>query len=311
MSLSDWDLNLQTFRKLVDALEEGVYITDDQRRIIYWNRGAEQITGFTADEVLGRPCSDSILTHVDEDGCCLCQGNCPLAAVMADGRSREATVYLHHKEGHRLPVSVRVQPIRDASGEVVGAAEVFSDVSNIQHLEEQVRRLERQAYVDPLTGLVNRRYASEVLHNKIEEMRRVERNMSVALLDIDHFKSINDQHGHQVGDRALVMVGQTLRLNARPFDVVARWGGEEFMLLLMNLENEELEPTLSRLRRLVSSSHFYEGEDEVRLTVSIGATRVLPEDTPELALARADELLYQSKQNGRNRVTVDGLDQAA
>jgi len=311
MSFNEWNLNSQTFRKLIDVLQEGVYITDEQRRIIYWNHGAEQITGFTAEEVLGRTCSDSILTHVDGEGCCLCQGNCPLAAAIADGRSRQSTVYLHHKLGHRLPVSVRVQPIRDGSGEVVGAAEVFSDISNIYHLEEQVRRLERQAYIDPLTGLVNRRYASEVLHSKIEEMRRVDRNMSVALLDIDHFKAINDHHGHQVGDRALVMMGQTLRLNARPFDVVARWGGEEFMLLLMNLEHEELQPTLARLRELVGSSHFYEGEGEVRITVSIGATRVHPQDTPELAIARADELLYQSKRDGRNRVTVDALDPAA
>ena len=95
------------YRTIVENMHDGLYFVDRERRITYWNRGAERITGYSAAEVVGTSCADNILVHVDALGRQLCQGSCPLIAAMADGAAHEAEVFLHHKQGHRLPVWVR------------------------------------------------------------------------------------------------------------------------------------------------------------------------------------------------------------
>ena len=106
-------MDKQFYQGLLDQISDGVYFVTLDRRITYWNGGAERITGYAADEVLGRSCSEGILRHVDDAGRQLCLDGCPLAAVMKDGKPREAHVYLHHKDGHRVPVTVRGQALRN------------------------------------------------------------------------------------------------------------------------------------------------------------------------------------------------------
>ena len=122
-----WHLSQELRDAVLDNLSDGVYFADRKRRILYWNKGAEQITGYSAGEVLGRRCRDNLLNHCDEKGRQLCVGRCPLLATMRDGRSREAQVYLCHKSGERRPVFVRVAPVRNSVGDVVGAVETFHD----------------------------------------------------------------------------------------------------------------------------------------------------------------------------------------
>ncbi len=109
------------YRDVFDRLSDGVYFVTPTRQITFWNAAAERITGYQRQEVLGSSCSDGILNHVDETGTNLCLAGCPLAATMEDGKGREASVFLHHKSGHRVPVLVRSAPIRDADSNIVGA----------------------------------------------------------------------------------------------------------------------------------------------------------------------------------------------
>ena len=102
--------------RLLDSLFDGVYFVDKERRIQYWSQGAKHLTGYSASEAVGRYCFDNFLVHVDECGCALCLTGCPLASTIADGDRREADVYLRHKLGHRVPVTVRVAPILIARG---------------------------------------------------------------------------------------------------------------------------------------------------------------------------------------------------
>ena len=157
---------------LLDQLYDGVYFVDRQRRITYWNRGAEQLTGYAPKEVLGRSCGDGVLMHVDGKGNNLCKEGCPLAATLEDGKVREMSVFLHHKDGHRLPVAVRAAPITDTSGEVVGAVEIFKENPGSADLSDRLARLEKQALLDPLTGIGNRRYLTRQLKGRVEEFRR-------------------------------------------------------------------------------------------------------------------------------------------
>ena len=109
------------YERLLDSLHDGVYFVNTERTIQYWNKGAELLTGYLASEVVGRSCYDNILAHVNEQGCGLCMNRCPLAATIADGVRRESEIYLRHKLGHRVPISVRVAPISNEEGRVVGA----------------------------------------------------------------------------------------------------------------------------------------------------------------------------------------------
>ncbi len=147
---------------LLENLIDGVYFVDRDRRIMYWNRGAERIAGFTRDEVLGRRCADGILEHCDESGRILCGERCPLLATINDGRLREVHVYLQHKDGHRKPVCICASPIRDASGAIVGAVESFNEEIGFGHSRQPAAHSTDASTTDPLTGVENRRTGETV-----------------------------------------------------------------------------------------------------------------------------------------------------
>jgi diguanylate cyclase (GGDEF)-like protein/PAS domain S-box-containing protein len=298
-------LKPESFRWLLDELFDGVYFVDRDRRITYWNRAAEQITGYSGDEILGCQCQNNILCHVDHTGRCLCTKGCPLAATIDDGNPRQAEVFLHHKEGHRVPVHVRISPVRDCEGEIIGAIEVFNDNTAKQAATDMLAKLQRLAFVDPLTNVANRRFVEMSLRSKLAERQRFGWPVGLMMLDLDHFKQINDRYGHDVGDQVLRVTARTLAANCRPFDVLGRWGGEEFIGIFPQTDACELFDLAQRLRQLVSQSHFKNADIPVRVTISIGATLVRDDEEPTELIRRADELLYRSKAEGRDRVTME------
>jgi diguanylate cyclase (GGDEF)-like protein/PAS domain S-box-containing protein len=294
------------YRDLLDHLSDGVYFTDAERRITYWNKAAEQLTGYSKEEVLGRSCKDNILMHVDETGKLLCLAGCPLAQSMEDRQPREQEVYLRTKEGHRLPVLVKASPIIGPGGEVKGAVEIFSSNSAKTQILERLAEMERNALIDALTGISNRRNMEMHLQSRLEEFSRHRWTFGILFIDIDHFKSINDRYGHSIGDKVLRMVGQTLNASSRYFDQVGRWGGEEFLAIIVNVGMDRLAEIAERFRILVERSALpqQEQEGEVAVTISLGGTEVRQGDTVDSIVERADQKLYLAKQSGRNRVCL-------
>lgn len=297
-------LDQDSYQRIVENLHDGLYLVDRDRVITYWNKAAEQISGFTADEVVGRPCSDNILTHIDSEGNSLCTGMCPLAATIADGKSREAEVYMHHKDGHRIPVSIRASTLTDGNGAVTGGIELFTDISNQAANELRVRELEKMALLDNLTQLANRYYLERELHGRVEEKKRYHVSFGILFMDIDHFKNVNDTYGHEAGDDVLRFVANTFVANARPFDLYGRWGGEEFIGVIRNIDRQDLERLGNRLRLLIEHAYIDREGEKLRVTVSIGATLAEEGDTIDDLVKRADNLMYQSKEGGRNRLTI-------
>lgn len=272
------------YQELLDNLNDGIYFTDTERKITYFNTAAERITGYGRTEVIGTRCSDNILVHVNEKGENLCQSACPLAKCICQGDKKEERVYLHHKNGHRVPVLVRVIRIKNAQGNAIGGAEIFSDLSPKTELMERIEELQKQALIDPLTLVGNRRYA-----------------------DLDHLKTINDKYGHEIGDAFLKMVAKTMLNSVRASDLVCRWGGDEFIAITGPITPDMLYAMSERLRLLVSQSFISVKNNIVQSTVSVGATLAQPEDTESAIFSRADRLLYQSKQAGRNYTSTDAV----
>ncbi|MBU0935741.1 MAG: sensor domain-containing diguanylate cyclase [Spirochaetes bacterium] len=297
-------LQQQSYERIIENLYGGLYFVDLSRTITYWNKAAEQISGFSSEEVVGRRCADNILTHVDAEGCSLCNGDCPLAATMRDGCRRETTVYLHHKAGHRVPVSVRASPLYDDNGNISGGIELFIDDSQRVVSETRIKELEKLALMDKLTSLANRAYIDHELAGRLGEFREVGLPFGVLFMDIDHFKNFNDRHGHDAGDQVLKFVAGTLISNSRPFDLYGRWGGEEFIGILRNVDQTALVQIAERLRMLVQNAYLIHSGEKLSVTISIGATLVQKGDTVESLIQRADKLLYTSKRTGRNRVSL-------
>lgn len=293
------------YKSLLDNLYDGVYFLDDDRRITYWNKGAERLTGYTASEVTGRFCRENILEHVDEWGNKLCDLSlCPAAKTIGDGCIREEELYLHHKKGHRVPVSIRVSPILDPGGRIIGAVEVFSDNTSRVEARQMIEELQRMALLDPLTEVGNRRYAELNLRARMNEIRRYGWPFGVLFIDIDHFKRINDLFSHDIGDRILKMMARTLSNSVRSFDLICRWGGEEFLAIIVNVNRDSLYLVAEKLRLMIERSSITHDSRIIMATISIGATMASQEDTWEELVSRADRLMYQSKEKGRNRTTL-------
>jgi diguanylate cyclase (GGDEF)-like protein/PAS domain S-box-containing protein len=291
------------FKSIVDNIYEGVYFVDLDRRIIYWNRGAERITGFTAAEMVGKFCADNLLVHVDELGRCLCTSACPLVDVMQQKCVHNSDqMFVHHKAGHRLPVAVSISLIRDDSGAPIGAVEIFSERSTLDQDLQLIETLKRDSLIDALTGLPNRRYLQMNLTGSLAEFERHGIGFGLVFADVDNFKQFNDSYGHDVGDRVLKLVGNTMGNCMRAYDMVGRWGGEEFLATIRFTDTEQFRTVAEKLRVMVEQSFFMHGDERLQVTITLGATHVRPGDTAESLVNRADQLMYAGKQAGRNRV---------
>lgn len=292
------------YKDIVDHLYDGVYFVDRDRVITYWNKGAERITGYRAEDVVGRSCRDNLLNHVTAAGEMLCTGDCPLVGCMADGEVREADVFLHHAEGHRLPVLVRCAALRDDDGEIVGAVESFSGDTGLIGTRLELRQLRRSVETDALTEVANRAQLERRLRALVAEFAGLPPQAAVMMLDVDHFKGVNDTYGHEAGDRVLRMVATTLRRSVRATDVAGRWGGEEFLVLLRDVRTAEDATRIGeKVRTLIANSRLDTPGGSISVTASIGAVLLLSDDTPETVVRRADAAMYRSKHEGRDRVT--------
>lgn len=298
------NIEAYSYQEIIENLHDGLYFVDRNRIITYWNKAAEKISGFRADEVVGKSCADNILAHVDSEGNSLCTGTCPLEATIEDGQFREADVYMHHKDGQRIPVSVRASALSDKEGKILGAIELFTDISHQAANELRVKELEKMALLDNLTQLANRNYIEKELQARFDEINRYQLPFGILFMDIDHFKSFNDTYGHHVGDEVLKFVAGTFVANARPFDLFGRWGGEEFIGIIRNIRAEDLKHMGNRLRSLIEKSYILHKDEKLNVTMSIGATLVKENDTIDSLTKRADAFLYESKAKGRNCLTL-------
>jgi len=287
------------YKGLLDQVSDGVYIVDLSRRILYWNEGAFRQTGCEAHEVVGKRCPEDGLCHVDAAGHRMCWDNCPLTASLTDGRPHEAEIFLRHKQGRRVPVTARVQPLRAADGSVIGAVQIFSDGTAEQDSRREIEEMGRLAFLDQVTQLPNRRFVEMSLRTALSEYHIHKEPFGVLVIDLNRFKDINDNFGHATGDHALLEVAKTLKGTLRPADIVGRWGGDEFIAVTHHVNNEILTHLAVRCCAMVAQTSFPSSEGSpISVSVSIGGTLALPGDTAEKLIKRADELMYQNKTNG-------------
>jgi diguanylate cyclase (GGDEF)-like protein len=245
---------------------------------------------------------------VDTTGHELCKDGCPLSASVRDGESHQAQVFLRHKLGWRAPVLVRVQPIRNAEGAIVGAVEIFSDETAHLAALRKTREMERLAFLDSLTQIPNRRYLEMTVRTSLNEYHVHKEPFGLMMIDLDRFKRINDEFGHDTGDRALQETAKTLSGVLRGTDMLGRWGGDEFVAVVRHTNSQELNMLAERCCTLAKQTSVRTSDGrKVEISVSIGAALARPEDNSYGLFKRADELLYQGKTGGRGQATCESV----
>ena len=292
------------YLEIINALKDGVYFVDQERRITFWNKAAEEITGYSKDEIIGVKCQDTNLNHIDQDGVNLCEVGCPLYATIIDGTQRSGDVFVRHKNGQRIPIKVNMFPVEE-NGQIVGGVEVFLQSSPVVYDDHLIEDLASSASSDKLTGIPNRRSLETFLEFKLGESRRFGRKFCVVFIDLDNFGSFNKNYGHDIGDAVLKAISGSVMHTIRNKDMFGRWGGEEFLGIFEVGQDHEATLISEKIRVLISKSEvdIDNKGSKAAISASIGTTVVRDDDTLVSIVQRADELMRSSKHKGKNRVS--------
>ncbi|HEY0490650.1 MAG TPA: diguanylate cyclase [Telluria sp.] len=292
---------------LIEESLDSVLIVDEHCRICYANQSLASLSGYPKQELLGQSL-DVLLPgamaayHTDYVRI-FAHGEQPSAVL---GKVREFSI--RHKDGRIIPIEMKALDLGEHEGVRYFGA-FLEDLRPRRRMEEKnaalLSRLEQEAMTDVLTGIANRRAFEAEAAQMLVRAQRSGTAVAVGIADIDHFKNINDDHGHPVGDTVLRTVARRMIEAARATDFVARIGGEEFGLLFPGTRAETAVSIAQRIREAIGASPVLtEDGGEVCVTISIGLATMTPGMAVEEALAAADCALYAAKDGGRNRVEM-------
>src|SRR5215510_3524114 len=296
---------LETLRAALDEVNHGVLLLDRELRTEFINRAARELGGLPEPVPGERPLYEELISQVAANGA---------YAVPAD----ELKSYVDDRVAWVRRADLAPGELRLADGRVIDVRCInlrddarmvtYTDVTGLVRYAEE---LESLATVDGLTGLYNRRHFLALAENEWSRGKRYERPLSLLMLDIDLFKSVNDRFGHDVGDKVIVYVARMCTEMKRGSDIVARLGGEELVLLLPETDIDGALLVAERLRSSIAEQPVAVGSESLKVTVSIGVAQAVPAvaGIHEL-LKRADEALYAAKRSGRNRVVAMGREPA-
>lgn len=290
------NLSPDLVQSVLDALPVPVFFKDRQGVYQGCNKAFTEIMGKRSDELLGMTVfdlspHDLAQVYFDAD-----------EALMASGGEQRYEAQIQIPSGERRDVMFYKAVLRDAQGQVTGLVGTLLDITERKALETRLADL---AQHDALTGLFNRRAILAYLDSLHKDRRHVHLPVCLMMIDVDHFKAINDSHGHAVGDAVLRSVSSCLKAQLRDSDRVGRIGGEEFLVVLGSTDMQDAQLVAERLRHELSQLDVASAAGPLRLTVSIGLAQSLTDEEDWAAvIGRADEGLYEAKRSGRNRVVV-------
>jgi diguanylate cyclase (GGDEF)-like protein/PAS domain S-box-containing protein len=281
--------------RVIESSSNGILINDLTRPnnpIIYVNPAFERMTGYSAREVIGR--NPRFLIRTDRDQ----PGLERIRIALREKSEGRAALRSYHKDGTMFWVELSMSPVRNEAGEATHFVTILNDITERQLYQEE---LEHQAYHDALTGLANRNLLPDRIRQAILHAYRARQNVAVLLLDLDHFKLVNDSLGHAVGDSLLVSVAERLSAAVRDADTVARIGGDEFVVVIADAEREDhITAATQRIMDAVVEPVVIKGK-ELYASASIGVS-IYPRDgtDAETLLKNADVAMYRAKEQGRN-----------
>jgi len=295
-------ISLELFQQLAQSTNDVIVVTAAAPLgppgpiILYVNPAFTALTGYDADEVIGR--STRLLHGPNTDP----QTVAAVRAAMEAQRPIRVEMLNYNREDEEFWIDTHIVPLRDAHGRVTHFATIGRDLSATKRLQQE---LQSMASTDPLTGLLNRRRFLEQAEKEFLRSQRYQHELSAVMLDIDHFKAINDTRGHFVGDQVLIALSRAAENLLRDIDILCRWGGEEFVILMPETPLAGAAILAERLREMLARLAVDTTVGTVRFTVSAGVAARSESDAGLTdILQRADTALYAAKQHGRNHIQV-------
>jgi PAS domain S-box-containing protein/diguanylate cyclase (GGDEF)-like protein len=301
--------NPEIYKTALDNLPLGVYMVDAEMRIVFWSQGAERISGYLAQDVLGRHCREKLLVDLDESNPVACGGVCQLKESMRDGKFHEAHVLLRHREGHLIPVHARATPLRNDSNKVIGATECFEERRFNIAPDRREKQKNPAGGIDAPTGLLDIATTRLRVQESVAEFIEHHLPFCILIAEIDGLAGFKSIHGKDAVEAARIVVGHTLSNALRPTDVVGSWDENRFLAIVKDCNSAAAKSVAERVRKIESYSEVEWWGDELAITVSIGGTVVRHEDKVDSLVGRAQAALCQSVKQGGNRVAVFPEDQ--
>jgi diguanylate cyclase (GGDEF)-like protein/PAS domain S-box-containing protein len=284
------------YRNIFENATEGIFRSDPHGALLEVNPAMARILGYDHPEEVVHPKSGQWGLEAQKGYRTL------LDILRQTGECRRYQTDLVLKNGDMIWVEFSAQVFRGESETMTHIDGLLSDITEKRQLQEELTRL---AHTDELTGLLNRRRFTQRLQQEISRARRHDRPLSLIMMDVDFFKSVNDRFGHDTGDLVLQKVAGACARALRQHDIFGRLGGEEFAVILPDVAGTEAEQVAERVRTIVESEPIRAGRDPIQITVSIGLCELCHElEGFEALLKAADTALYRAKNNGRNRVCV-------
>ncbi len=281
---------LKLLAKAMEQTDELVRITDKEGIITYVNDAFVAHSGYKHIELLDHP--SNILKSGQHDDAFYKE----LWETILAGKTYSNVLANKKKDGQLYYEELTISPMFDDDGIIQNFVATGKDITQRIQMEEQ---LKQYATTDELTRLSNRRRGNEILDIEIDRVHRYQSSFAVLMIDIDHFKKINDTYGHDIGDQVLQEISKVIRLHIRKSDALMRWGGEEFLIVTAHMSKDESIIFANKLKNAVNSYTFDVGTD---ITISIGIAICRTDDTKSTLLKRVDKALYKAKNSGRNRV---------
>jgi diguanylate cyclase (GGDEF)-like protein/PAS domain S-box-containing protein len=278
-------------RAILDSLSVGVYLVDRDLKITFWNAGAERITGYIGHEVVGRRCGDDILIHSDHQGRHACSEQCPLHAAIHYGLHGESHLYLHHHSGHRVPVLVRTIPLRDPSGAIIGAAEIFEEPRPTSFIERRQTNGNAQSCFDTVTQLPNRSVCQVRLRLFLSTFAQEKLPFSILIIRVVNIQAFTAEHGVEAGRLLMRAVGETLANTIRHNDFAGRWSEDEFLMILANCDPARAPSVGKRICSVADAASIHWWGDELSACISFGVASPAEGDTLDSLISRAESAI--------------------
>lgn len=280
---------------ILNNMPDVFYRTDLQGFITLMSPSCKEVLGYEADEMIGRPLANFYCTPDERE-------KIVTAIQEGQGKSRQVEACLIHKDGSKVWISTNAYTRLDEHGQTIGVEGIARNITERKAMEDKLTTLAR---IDDLTQVHNRRYFYEEAEKQLMLAQRYQRPMALLMLDLDHFKQVNDTHGHRAGDDLLIHFAQICRSTIRETDIIGRTGGEEFAILLPETGLDAASLLAERIRSNVESSSLAFNHAILTYTVSVGvAVRDTEDMNIEKMLSQADKALYAAKKAGRNCVRI-------
>lgn len=298
--------DLELYKSILEKLPVGLYLVDTEERIRFWNEGAERITGYLSQEVLGKKCTDPFLTQEEQES--KESGLVPpfpLLGAMRDGKTVRAQVSMRHRDGHPILVWLKAVPLRGADGHIIGAVKYFEPPGQAPPSNRRGNKLEEFGCLDIETVAVNHKYAETQLREHLETFVVHRLPFSVLAIQVDQLDALRAKQGAEAMHAVHRAVAETVANSLRPTDLLGRWGETEFLVVAAECNRKEVVGVAERLLKLIHRVEVEWWGDLLRVTASIGASSAQDLDTSESLVQRADEALRECVRQGGNRFVVN------